>query len=109
MYNALSLFHSLFLFPMHILSHDLRPQGSVDHCVVGVEILYHLVMEMNLADSMRSVSKHRKVASSFRDESLFDIFTLSCTLLQQINVHDKTQVIMSMTCYCHMFNTCCPW
>ena len=67
-------------------------QGSVEHCVIGVQILYHLVMEMNLAESMRSLSKHRKVASSFRDESLYDIFTLSCTLLRQINVHDKTQV-----------------
>jgi len=35
-------------------------QGSVEHCVVGVQILYHLVMEMNLPDSMRSVSTHRK-------------------------------------------------
>ena len=67
-------------------------QGSVEHCVIGVQILYHLVMEMNLTESMRTLSKHRKVASSFRDESLYDIFTLSCTLLQQINVHDDTQV-----------------
>lgn len=47
---------------------------------------------MNQAESMRSLTKHRKVASSFRDESLYDIFTLSCTLLQQINVRDDSQV-----------------
>ena len=64
----------------------------MDHCVVGVQILHQLVLEMNQAESMRSLAKHRKVASSFRDESLFDIFTLSCTLLRQINVRDETQV-----------------
>ena len=67
-------------------------QGSVDHCVIGVQILHQLVTEMNQAESMRSLTKHRKVASSFRDESLYDIFTLSCTLLQQINVRDESQV-----------------
>lgn len=66
--------------------------------MIGVQILYHLVTEMNLAESMRSLTKHRKVASSFRDESLYDIFTLSCTLLQQINVHDKTQVATFDAC-----------
>ena len=65
--------------------------------MIGVQILYHLVMEMSLAESMRSLSKHRRVASSFRDESLYDIFTLSCTLLRQINVHDDTQVCV---CVC---------
>lgn len=73
-------------------------QGSVEHCVIGVQILYHLVVEMNLSESMRSLTKHRKVASSFKDESLYDIFTLSCTLLRQINVHDKTQVHRSWLC-----------
>ena len=47
---------------------------------------------MNQIESMRSLTKHRKVASSFRDESLYNIFTLSGTLLRQINVHDEQQV-----------------
>ena len=64
----------------------------MEHCVVGVQILHQLVLEMNQAESMRSLAKHRKVASSFRDESLFDTFSLSCTLLRQINVRDDTQV-----------------
>ena len=77
----------------HRLPYTLYPvQGSVDHCVIGVQILHQLVTEMNQAESMRSLTKHRKVASSFRDESLYDIFTLSCTLLQQINVRDESQV-----------------
>ena len=79
----------------HTLPHShtgYTVQGSVDHCVIGVQILHQLVTEMNQTESMRSLTKHRKVASSFRDESLYDIFTLSCTLLQQINVRDESQV-----------------
>lgn len=34
------------------------------------------------ADSSRSLTKHRKIASSFRDLQLFEIFQLSCELLQ---------------------------
>ena len=70
------------------------------HCEAGVQILLQLVTEMNQIESMRSLTKHRKVASSFRDESLYNIFTLSGTLLRQINVHDEQQV----GCYAHATN-----
>lgn len=84
-------------------------RGSVEHCVIGVQILYHLVGEMNLAESIRSLAKHRKVTNSFRDESLYDVFTLSCTLLRQINVHDKTQHsliswLLKLACACLSFD-----
>ena len=84
-------------------------RGSVDHCVIGVQVLHQLVMEMNQAESLRSLTKHRKIASSFRDETLFAIFTLSCTLLQQINVHDETQHtlinwLLKLTCTCLSFD-----
>ncbi|XP_064383025.1 exportin-7-like isoform X2 [Halichondria panicea] len=84
-------------------------RGSVDHCVVGVQILHTLVVEMNQVESMRSLTNHRKVASSFKDESLYDIFTLSCTLLRQINVHDKTQAVLiswllKLACACLSFD-----
>lgn len=36
------------------------------------------------ADTTHPLTKHRKIASSFRDSSLFDIFTLSCSLLKQV-------------------------
>lgn len=36
------------------------------------------------ADTTHPLTKHRKIASSFRDSSLFDIFTLSCNLLKQV-------------------------
>lgn len=38
------------------------------------------------ADTTHPLTKHRKIASSFRDSSLFDIFTLSCNLLKQVRI-----------------------
>ncbi|XP_032806398.1 exportin-7 isoform X1 [Petromyzon marinus] len=58
-------------------------QGSVEHCMIGAMILSELVSEMNQADTTRPITKHRKIASSFRDVSLYEIFTLSCTLLRE--------------------------
>lgn len=47
-------------------------------------LLYDLcILELcSQADSSRSLTKHRKIASSFRDLQLFEIFQLSCELLQ---------------------------
>lgn len=33
----------------------------------------------------RSITKHRKISSSFRDTQLLEIFTMSCNLLKQAN------------------------
>ena len=60
-------------------------QGSAEHCMMGVQLLSQLVCEMNQiseADASRSLTKHRKIASSFRDTQLFEIFQLSSTLLR---------------------------
>ncbi|NXP22263.1 XPO7 protein, partial [Scytalopus superciliaris] len=48
------------------------------------------------ADTTHPLTKHRKIASSFRDSSLFDIFNLSCSLLKQasgknLNLNDESQ------------------
>ena len=37
----------------------------------------------------RSITKHRKISSSFRDTQLLEIFTLSCNLLKQANQNIK--------------------
>ncbi|XP_078521642.1 exportin-7 [Lissotriton helveticus] len=71
-------------------------QDSVEHCIIGVTILSQLTNEINQADTMHPLTKHRKIASSFRDSSLFDIFTLSCNLLKQasgktLNLNDESQ------------------
>lgn len=60
-------------------------QGPVEHCTIGVQILGALTSEMNQvseSDANRSLTKHRKIASSFRDQQLFEIFRLCCTLLK---------------------------
>lgn len=60
--------------------------GSMEHCLTGVKILSHLVSEMNQIAEMDvnlSFTKHRKIACSFRDTQLFEIFILTCDLLAQ--------------------------
>ncbi|TKC40917.1 hypothetical protein EI555_010681, partial [Monodon monoceros] len=80
-------------------------QDSVEYCIIGVTILSQLTNEINQvsataflieADTTHPLTKHRKIASSFRDSSLFDIFTLSCNLLKQasgknLNLNDESQ------------------
>ncbi|KAH0956372.1 hypothetical protein HN011_009423 [Eciton burchellii] len=76
-------------------------QGSVEHCMIGVQLLSQLTCEMNQiseADANRSLTKHRRIASSFRDTQLFEIFRLSCTLLstarencKSLNFNDEAQ------------------
>lgn len=61
-------------------------KGGMDHCMIGVKILTQLVSEMNQIAEMDvnlSFTRHRKIACSFRDTQLFDIFLLSCELLAQ--------------------------
>jgi exportin-7 len=70
-----------------------RDQGSVEHCTIGVQLLSVLTSEMNQvseADANRSLTKHRKIASSFRDQQLFEIFRLCCTLLKSALDSRKT-------------------
>ncbi|KAK2573063.1 Exportin-7 [Acropora cervicornis] len=76
-------------------------QGSVDHCIIGVHVLSQLVCEMNQGDSTRSLTKHRKIASSFRDLSLFNIFNLSITLLRE---HSLMSHLLQLTCSCLSFD-----
>lgn len=60
--------------------------------MVGVQLLSQLVVEMNqISDSEgnRSLTKHRKIASSFRDTQLFEIFRLACSLLSTANENCK--------------------
>nr|CAH7736012.1 unnamed protein product [Callosobruchus chinensis] len=75
--------------------------SSVEHCMIGVQLLSQLTCEMNQiseVEANRSLTKHRKIASSFRDTQLFEIFRLSCTLLgnarencKNLNFNDESQ------------------
>ncbi|CAH2275086.1 exportin-7 isoform X2 [Pelobates cultripes] len=66
------------------------------------------------ADATHPLTKHRKIASSFRDSSLFDIFTLSCNLLKQASgkslllsdgsQHDLLMQLLKLTHNCLNFD-----
>lgn len=56
------------------------------------------------AEASRSINKHRKIASSFRDTQLFEIFQLSCSLLRtavgnlkSMNFTDDSQVSINFS------------
>lgn len=73
-------------------------QGSVEYCMVGVQLLSQLTCEMNHvteAEANRSLTKQRKIASSFRDSQLYDIFQLACDLLRRALDSWKTQMSFS--------------
>ena len=72
-------------------------------------MLWQLVSEMNQlseADATLTLTKHRKIASSFRDVHLYEIFQLSCTLLRNalenfrnMNFEDQGQVLQDTLYY----------
>ncbi len=67
-------------------------QTSTEQCIIGIRLLSELVVEVNQMDEIemnRSITKHRKISSSFRDTQLLEIFTLSCNLLNQANQNIK--------------------
>ncbi|XP_068625831.1 exportin-7-A [Battus philenor] len=73
-------------YVFHNVMNDISSflQGPAEMCTIGVQLLSQLVMEMNQvseADASRSLAKHRKIASSFRDTQLFEMFRLACSLL----------------------------
>lgn len=52
--------------------------------MIGVQLLSQLTCEMNQISDIeanRSLTKHRKIASSFRDSQLFEIFRLVVCLV----------------------------
>ncbi|CAG9789667.1 unnamed protein product [Diatraea saccharalis] len=78
-------------FVFHNVMNDVGTflQGPAEMCTVGIQLLSQLVVEMNQvteADANRSLAKHRKIASSFRDTQLFEMFRLACSLLDAARV-----------------------
>jgi len=60
-------------------------QASLLHCLLGLNILNQLVKDMNTKKSGNfSLAGHRKVAISFRDTCLLDIFRVSLSTLRQL-------------------------
>nr|KAJ0225126.1 hypothetical protein LSAT_V11C100045500 [Lactuca sativa] len=59
-------------------------QASPEHCSIGLKILNQLVSEMNQPNPGLPSTHHRRVACSFRDQCLFQVFQISLTSLQQL-------------------------
>ena len=58
----------------------LQESNSVEYCIIGIQLLSQLTSEMNQISGpevTKSVTKQRKIASSFKDVMLFDIFQLA--------------------------------
>ena len=58
-------------------------------------------------DTVRPLTKHRKIASSFRDTLLFEIFNMACKLLGQVRNHLSLKVWLNCWLYnCAKFCVC---
>ncbi|CAI2183999.1 8336_t:CDS:10 [Funneliformis geosporum] len=58
-------------------------QSTVDHRIVGLQVLSTIVSEMN-QQTPRNMARQRKTAIGFRDSQLLDIFRLGLVVLRQI-------------------------
>ena len=65
-------------------------QATVDHCILGLQILNQLVDELNIATTGRTLTQHRKTSVSFRDLCLFKVFQLGLTTLKQLQTRQIT-------------------
>ncbi|KAM0944113.1 putative importin-beta domain, armadillo-like helical, exportin [Dioscorea sansibarensis] len=74
---------------------DFLSQATSDHYAIGLKILNQLVSEMNQPNQGMPLTHHRRVACSFRDQSLFQIFQISLTSLQQLK-NDVNKQVSSM-------------
>ncbi|KAG7020193.1 Exportin-7 [Cucurbita argyrosperma subsp. argyrosperma] len=59
-------------------------QATSEHYTIGLKILNQLVSEMNQPNQGFPSTNHRRVACSFRDQALFEIFQISLTSLCQL-------------------------
>jgi len=63
---------------------DFLGLASQDHYFIGLKILNNLVTEMNQPNPAMPMTLHRKIASSFKDQFLLQIFQISLTSLNQL-------------------------
>ncbi|GMH18647.1 hypothetical protein Nepgr_020488 [Nepenthes gracilis] len=81
-------------------------QGK-NHYVIGLKLLNQLVTEMNQPNSELSLTQHRKVSCSFRDQSLLQIYQISLTSLSELksDVQSKLQELaLSLSLRCLSFD-----
>lgn len=72
-------------------STNFLSQATSDHYTIGLKILNQLVSEMNQPIPGLPSTHHRRVACSFRDQALFQVFQISLTSLRQLK-NDGTAI-----------------
>ncbi|XP_014752514.1 exportin-7-B isoform X3 [Brachypodium distachyon] len=86
---------------------DFLALASQDHYLIGLKILNSLVAEMNQANSAMPLTLHRKIATSFKDQFLVQIFQISLTSLHQLKIEvpdDIRSVPLSLALRCLSFD-----
>ncbi|GMP97976.1 hypothetical protein CsSME_00046028 [Camellia sinensis var. sinensis] len=82
-------------------------QQATFHYAIGLKILNQLISEMNQPNPGLPSTHHRRVACSFRDQSLLQIFRISLTSLCQLknDVGSKLQELaLSLSLKCLSFD-----
>ncbi|XP_051118324.1 uncharacterized protein LOC127242236 isoform X2 [Andrographis paniculata] len=82
-------------------------QATTDHYAIGLKILNQLVCEMNQPNPGMPSSHHRRVACSFRDQCLFQIFQISLTSLNQLKndaIGRLQELALSLSLKCLSFD-----
>lgn len=64
-------------------------EATVDHGIMGMKMLISLVDEMNIPTSGRTLTLHRKIAVSFRDQLLLQILQMGFTTLRNLYLRMK--------------------
>lgn len=72
-----------FREPVHNIL-QLVEESPEKEGVLAVQLLAHLVADMNITAGLDSISKQRKTASSFRDSFLLDLFKLAVSMLEKM-------------------------
>ncbi|KAL1811235.1 hypothetical protein ACET3Z_021300 [Daucus carota] len=88
-------------------SMNFLSQATSDHYAIGLRILNQLVCEMNQPNPGLASTHHRRVACSFRDQSLFQIFQISLTSLRQLKsdaVSRLQELALSLSLKCLSFD-----
>ncbi|KAK7409753.1 hypothetical protein VNO78_00042 [Psophocarpus tetragonolobus] len=88
-------------------SMNFLSQATPGHYAIGLKILSQLISEMNQANAGMPATNHRRVACSFRDQYLFQIFQISLTSLGQLKndvVNQLLELALALSLKCLSFD-----
>lgn len=84
---------------------------NIEESMLAVQLLTLLVADMNSASGMDSVNKHRKNLSQFRDDFLYEIFSVSLNVLNDNvdrNLNDRQlgllHAVLNLNLQCLLFD-----